>query len=286
VHVLDADHPGRPWDPNFGSAAGKAMAATRAHFTKGAAITTNVQMLEAMDGVGVDAALLVATSHYGWDNSYSVEAAQRDPKRFAVIGRINPADSDVEDQVQAWKVNPVAVGLRILILSDVHRDQLASGYFDRLLRAAELHSLPMTVFPAGYLPAMKTAAERFPNIQWIIDHLGIAQPPLMTPDPQPFQRLPELQALARLPNVAVKVSAIPTLSKEIYPFLDLWPFLHSLIDAFGLDRMMWGSDWTRVESLFSYGEGLRYIQDTAELTSEEKQRILGGTLKRIFKWNP
>jgi predicted TIM-barrel fold metal-dependent hydrolase len=286
VHIVDADHPGRPWDPNFGAAAGKAMAATRAHFTKGAAITTDVQMLQAMDRVGVNAALLVATSHYGWDNSYSVEAAQKAPKRFAVIGRINPAAGDVEEQVAAWKANPVGVGLRILILSDAHRDQLAGGYFDRLLHAAELHELPMTVFPAGYLPAMAPAVERFPRLQWVIDHLGISQPPLMTPDPEPFQRLPELLALARYPNVAVKISAVPALSRQKYPFADLWPFLHRLIAEFGPDRLMWGSDWTRVESLFSFEDGLHYLRDTNELSAAEKQKMLGGTLMRIFRWNP
>jgi predicted TIM-barrel fold metal-dependent hydrolase len=286
VHIVDADHPGRPWDPNFGAAAGKAMAATRAHFTKGAAITTDVQMLQAMDRVGVDAALLVATSHYGWDNSYSVEAAQKAPRRFAVIGRINPAASDVEEQVAAWKANPVAAGLRILILSDAHRDQLTGGSFDRLLRAAELNELPMTVFPAGYLPAIAPAAERFPRLQWVIDHLGISQPPLMTPDPEPFQRLPELLALARYPNVAVKISAVPALSRQMYPFADLWPFLHRVIDSFGPDRLMWGSDWTRVESLFSFEDGLRYMRDTTELSMAEREKILGGTLKRVFRWNP
>jgi len=286
VHIVDADRPERPWDPNFGSAAGKAMAATRAHFTKGAAVTTDLQMLEAMDRVGVDAALLVATSHYGWDNSYSVEAAEKAPTRFAVIGRVDPASPDVEDQVAAWRRNPAAVGLRILVLSDAHRDQLQSGYFDRLLRAARQHSLPMTVFPAGYLPAMADAIARFPDLQWVIDHLGIAQPPLMTPDAPRFQRLPELLTLARFPNVAVKISAIPALSMEEFPFLDLWPFLGRLMDSFSLDRMMWGSDWTRVESLFSYAEGLRYLKDSDRLSSAEKEKILGGTLRRIFKWAP
>ena len=286
LHIVDADHPGRPWDPNFGSAAGRAMAATRAHFTKGAALTTNTQMLEAMNQVGVSAGLLVATSHYGWDNSYSVGAAVAAPSRFAVIGRIDPSSPDVEAQVARWRLNPVAVGLRILILSDVHRDQLAAGYFDRLLRSAESAEMPMTVFPAGYLNSMPAAIERFPRLQWVIDHLGIAQPPLMTPDPEPFVRLSELLALAHYPNVAVKVSAVPALSRDKYPFADLWPSLHQIAAAFGLARMMWGSDWTRVESLFSYKEGLRYILDSEEFNGDEKGRILGGSLRGIFRWRP
>ncbi|MGH6617465.1 amidohydrolase family protein [Sphingomonas sp.] len=286
VHILDEDKPERPWDPNFGAAAGKAMAATRAHFTKGAAITTDAMMLAAMDRVGVDAALLVATSHYGWDNGYSIEAAHKAPDRFGVIGRIDPAAADVEERVAAWKADPAGIGLRILILSDQHRDQLASGYFDRLLVAAQVHAIPMTVFPAGYLPDMTNAVERFPDLQWVVDHLGIAQPPLMTPDPEPLQRLPELLALARYPNVAVKISAAPALSRETFPFIDLWPALHQLADAFGIDRLMWGSDWTRVESLFSYSEGLRYILESKELSEGDKEKILGGSLSQIFGWTP
>ncbi len=286
VHILDEDKPDRPWDPNFGSAAGKAAAATRAHFTKGAAITTDTMMLTAMDKVGVDAALLVATSHYGWDNGYSLDAAHKAPTRFGVIGRIDAAAPDVEDRVERWKADPVAVGLRILILSDVHRDQLAGGYFDRLLDAAQANRVPITVFPPGYLPSIAEAARRYPGIQWVVDHLGIAQPPLMTPDPEPFQRLSELIALAQYPNVAVKMSAVPALSRKKFPFGDLWPALHSIADAFGVERLMWGSDWTRVESLFSYSEGLRYMSETNEFSEIEKAEILGGTLSRIFDWRP
>jgi hypothetical protein len=47
---------------------------------------------------------------------------------------------------------------------------------------------------------------------------------------------------------------------------------------------MWGSDWTRVESLFSYKEGLRYILDSEEFNEDEKGQILGGSLRSIFRW--
>jgi len=286
VHILDRDHPGRPWDSNLGSALGSGIAAALKYSSTGAAITTDARMLRAMDQVGVDAALLVSTSHYGWDNSYSLEAAQKAPNRFAVIGRIDAACPDVEERVAIWESNPVAVGLRIFILSDVHRDQFMGGHFDRLLRAAQNQSIPMTVYPPGYLSTIAIAAERFPKLQWVVDHVGIAQPPVLMPDVPRFKRLPELLALARFPNVVVKLSAVPALSAERFPFSDLWPFIHSIVDAYGIERVMWGSDWTRVATLLSYEEGLRYVRDSSELSLDEKTQLLGGTLSRVFGWHP
>ncbi len=284
VHIVGEDTPERPWDPNFGVAAGRAGAAARKHFTKGSALTDEVAMLKAMDRAHVDGALLVATSHYGWDNSYSTEAAQRHSDRFRVVGRINHEADDVEKQVSEWAKHPVAAGLRILVLSDAQRDQLVGGAFDRLLGAAQQHDVPVCVCPWGYLPAVVVAADRFPRVSFVVDHLGLTQPPLMTPDPDTFQRLPELLELARRPNVSVKISAAPTLAKQGFPYADLWPHLHAIIGAFGIERLMWGSDWTRVTSIVSLEEGIRYIIDTDELGDAEKVLIMGANLRRVFRW--
>ena len=89
----------------------------------------------------------------------------------------------------------------------------------------------MAVSGARETSFRKSIAERL-NVQ------TISQPPLMTPDPEAFQRLPELLALARYPNVAAKISAVPALSRQKYPFADLWPCLHRVVDEFGPDRLM------------------------------------------------
>jgi L-fuconolactonase len=91
--------------------------------------------------------------------------------------------------------------------------------------------------------------------------------------------------LAIYPNISVKLSAAPALSTQCYPFEDLWPYVHQVVGAFGPERVMWGSDWTRVAGFVSYDEGIGYIATTDELSKHDKSLILGQSLRRVFGWN-
>lgn len=87
--------------------------------------------------------------------------------------------------------------------------------------------MPVCVFAPAILRELGGLAAALPDLQLVVDHLGLPQPPLVPPDrPEPFGRLPELLSLARRPNVAVKLTGAPTLSRQRYPFADLWPHLH------------------------------------------------------------
>ena len=66
-------------------------------------------------------------------------------------------------------------------------------------------------------------------------------------------------ALAALPNVAIKISGACTLSHEPYPYNDIWDPVCRVIDAFGLDRCMWGTDWTRAVNFLTYPAGRRRV---------------------------
>jgi predicted TIM-barrel fold metal-dependent hydrolase len=284
VHVWDRDHPGRPWDPARTAARAKLIGTAKAGAEEEP--VTYDDMAAAMTSVGVSAAVLVATSHYGWDNSYSFAAVQAHPGRFAVIARVNPAAPDVADQVQALAGRPGAVGVRILVMNDEHHAQVDSGFFTPLLRAAAQAGLALSIFPPGHLADVGTIARAHPELPILVDHLGMAQPPLLTPDDPPLRRLPELLALAAHANVAVKITAAPVLSEKPFPYTDLWGPLHELLGRFGPERCAWGTDWQRVRALVPYEQGVRWITDTDELSAGEKQLVLGASLRRLLRWPP
>jgi L-fuconolactonase len=96
--------------------------------------------------------------------------------------------------------------------------------------------------------------------------------------------LPDLIKLAQYPNVAVKISAAPTLSLRPFPYEDLWPPIHTIISRFGLDRVMWGSDWTRVLHVNTYAQDAIFIMETDELSESDKEQILGRTLRKVMGW--
>ena len=74
---------------------------------------------------------------------------------------------------------------------------------------------------------------------------GIMQPRTPPAPPQPWADLPKVLELARRPNAVIKVSGACTLSREPYPFPDIWDPLARVFDAWGFDRCLWGTDWTR-----------------------------------------
>jgi len=97
-----------------------------------------------------------------------------------------------------------------------------------------------------------------------------------------FAAIGGLFPLARYENIAVKVTSLPLLSREPFPFRDGWPHLLAVIEAFGVERLMWGSD----AFVFGhpYGEAIDYLRDSVELGAHEKEMLLGGALRRVWGW--
>jgi predicted TIM-barrel fold metal-dependent hydrolase len=97
---------------------------------------------------------------------------------------------------------------------------------------------------AGFLPKVGEVAQRHPNLKLILDHLG--RPSGVTSPAERWANLPEVLALAKYPNVAMKATGAPSYSDEPYPFRDIHDNLHRLYDAFGPARWFWGTDITRM----------------------------------------
>jgi hypothetical protein len=95
------------------------------------------------------------------------------------------------------------------------------------------------------------------------------EPP--APD-EPFADLPKLLALAAHHNVAVKISGACTLSHEQFPYKDIWDPLGRVFDAFGFDRCMWGTDWTRAVGMLTYEQGVEAFRATDRLSDSEGPR--------------
>ena len=74
------------------------------------------------------------------------------------------------------------------------------------------------------------------------------QPRTPPAPPQPWAKLPKVLDLAKRKNAVIKVSGACTLSREPYPFPDIWNPLARVFDAWGFDRCLWGTDWTRAYS--------------------------------------
>ena len=155
-----------------------------------------------------------------------------------------------------------------------------------MLAAAAGQALPVNVLSWGRLEQIGPLAARHPNTRIVVDHLGLLQP-FEPPKPAaPWADLPKLLALAAHDNVVVKISGAGTLSKEPFPYKDIWDPLRRIFEAFGLDRCMWGTDWTRAVAFLTYKEGVEAFRGTDRLTDSERTTLMGGTLQKVYGWSP
>jgi predicted TIM-barrel fold metal-dependent hydrolase len=280
LHAFAADSSERPWDPEYGRSGPNAR--KRQLFSEH--VATAEDLLGMMDREGVAAAVLVHPPMYGWDNRYSVDAATRHRDRFRVVALVNPASPTLEDDVAALRESGVVVGIRAVVIDAAQRQALDEGVFERLFQELERVRMPLFIFAPGRFDAVGAIARRLPGLQVVVDHLGLAQPPLMPSDREPFAPLPSLLQLADLANVAVKCSGVPTLSRESYPFNDVWRHVRSVVDAFGAERVMWGTDITRVMGMHSYREAVSYLAEIPGLADHELELVMGATLRRLLRW--
>jgi predicted TIM-barrel fold metal-dependent hydrolase len=157
---------------------------------------------------------------------------------------------------------------------------------NRVLAAGTRHGLPVNILCWGRLEQARALAARNPDTSIVVDHLGLQQPFEPPPPAQPFADLPKLLNLAGHDNVTVKISGACTLSHEPFPYRDLWEPLGRIFDAFGLDRCMWGTDWTRAVALLTYEQGVDAFRVTDRLSDGDRTRLMGETLRRVYKWAP
>jgi len=273
VHAYERDRPERPW-------AGTLV---------GPAEVTGDDMVAAMDAVGVDGALLVSPfSMYRYDPSYALSVHARHPGRFGLIKPFDPGASDVGDEVSRWAVTPGVVGARIMLSDRFADGGLSADHpgFHLILAAGAANDLPINVLCWGKLDLLAELARRHPNTQLVIDHLGLAQPFQPPPPEQPFADLPDVLALAALDNVAIKVSGACTLSHAPFPYDDIWEPLGQIFRAFGFERCLWGTDWTRAVELLTYEQGVEAFRVTDQLTESEREVLMGGSLARLYSWTP
>lgn len=270
VHAYAADTPDRPWAgaPNW-----------PAH-------VTGDEMVAAMDAVGVDGAILIsAYSIYRYDASYAVEVRNAHPGRFALVKPVDPSDPAAAETIAAWKETDGTVGTRILMNHESSRDPDDPGIAVIVRESARL-GLPVNLLCWGRLDAGMALVDRYPGTFFILDHMGLLQPHAPPAPPEPFAELPKVLELARRENAVIKISGACTLSHAGYPYPDVWDPLARIFDAWGIERCLWGTDWTRTAAHLSYAQGVDPFRLTDRLTESERAVLMGGACTKVYGWAP
>jgi predicted TIM-barrel fold metal-dependent hydrolase len=239
-------------------------------------------LLKEMDDAGVDAALIHPPA--SWDpssNELAIEAARQHPDRLAILGNFPLDRPESRALIDGWKQRPGMLGLRFALLQPHQKTWPTDGTMDWLWPAAERAGIPIALLAATFMPVVGQVAERHPKLKLIVDHLGR---PSGTKDDAAWASLPEMLALAKHANVAIKATGAPSYSSEVYPYRNIHGHLRRIYDAFGPERMFWGTDITRMPCSWRQCITL-FTEELPWLSGRDQELVMGHALCAWIGWN-
>jgi L-fuconolactonase len=205
-----------------------------------------------------------------------------------VVGWVDLTSTTIGDDLDALRDGPGGdrlVGVRHQVHDETDPDWLLRPDVRRGLAAVQARELRYDLLVrARELPAAAVTVGAFPNLQFVLDH--IAKPRIVDGQDPPWRdRMP---ALAAFPNVAVKLSGMVTEADwASWTPADLRPFVESVVDWFGVERLMFGSDWPVCLLAASYAgvvEGLN--QALGVLSTDDEARIFGSNAIQVYGLRP
>jgi predicted TIM-barrel fold metal-dependent hydrolase len=268
IHMWPANTPERPWVPG-----------RRPQLPEPFTIERVVPMI---DEAGVDRVVIVPPTLEGDRLDYGQEAAKRYPGRFGIMGLINLNDRTTARRFSTWREQPGVLGIRLNIAGE-QALWLTDGTADWFWPAAEKAGIPVMFLTTGQTPRFAAIAERHPQLTLIIDHMGVSSETLRN-NKLP-QAVDQSVALAKYPNVSVKLSSAPHFSSESYPYRDMTPHIRRLFDAYGPRRCYWGSDVTNSYAKASYRQRVTHFTEELSFLSEtDKDWVMGRAIMERLRW--
>ena len=247
------------------------------HFTPEEAIAL-------MDEGGVDAAVIHPP---GWDpgsTGMAFAAVKNYPGRFAIMGSVPLDQAEFRARIAGWRDQPGMLGLRYTFLHDPMRQWLHDGTIDWLWAEAEKACVPDCHAGNRFPKELGRIAERHPGLRLTIDHLGGRGGLTTLKDAAAMTHMPELVALAKFPNVAVKATGAPGYSSEAYPFPAMHTYLRQIYDAFGPHRMFWGTDITKMPCSWRQCVTM-FTEELPWLSEQDKRLVMGEALCAWWGWD-
>jgi predicted TIM-barrel fold metal-dependent hydrolase len=240
--------------------------------------------LAMMDEGGIDRAVIVPPSWPGDRNDYGLEAARRYPGRFGVMGRIPLQNPQSAALLPKWRDQPGMLGVR-LSFTDATMAWLSDGTADWFWPAAEKAEVPVMFLAPGHVDMFARIAERHPHLTLIIDHMGLNSSSRAYKATDIPAAIDQTVALAKHPNVSVKLSGALGNSLEPYPFRDMTAHVKRLFDAYGPERCYWGTDMTNTFTKASPRQRVTHFTEELTFLSEsDKDWIMGRAILARLKW--
>jgi L-fuconolactonase len=269
VHIWAANTPERPWP-----------ARAEPHRVP----LGKEELLAEMNKAGVDGVVIVPPSWEGDRNDVALDAAASHPDRFCIMGRLDPDAPGARDQIATWRKQKGMMGIRFTFHTEVLRQPLLDGRFDWVWGEMEKVGIPaMVLFHHEYMHLADKVAECYPGLRLVLDHLGLKSAKDVS-EASNFATFDKVLELAKRPNVAAKVSAMPCYADDkSYPFRSVHPHIRRVFDAFGPKRTFWGTDWSRLPCTYRQGVTM-FTEEMPWLKGDDLEWVMGRGICDWIGW--
>ncbi|HUG25569.1 amidohydrolase family protein [Piscinibacter sp.] len=237
------------------------------------------------DRAGIDATVLVQSMPSEQETRELLRIAHEHAFVHGVVGWVDMKAADAPQRIDALAADPLLKGLRPMLQDLPADDWIADSAVDPASRAMQRHHL---VFEALVMPrhlaALEAFASRHGELQVVIDH-G-AKPSIATGEIDAWRAA--MARLAGLPHVACKMSGLLTEARPRGTVEDLLPYVQTLWELFGPQRLVWGSDWPVLRLVDDYQAWLDMsvaLLDAVapSATATERAAVLGGNAVRLYR---
>ena len=239
-------------------------------------------LLNHIQNVGVDKTVLVQTQHTLLENDWALQLASQTDYIAGVVGWVDLAAADIEEQVLRYKDQDKFVGIRHITQDEPDDNFIVREQVLRGLGVLEKHNIPFDLlFYVKHLHHAQQLGQQFPNLPMVIDHLS--KPEIKG------QRLDNWEAnlkdAAKFPSMMCKLSGMVTEADwQAWKPADLKPYIEIVLEAFGPERCMYGSDWPVCELAATYEQVHNALADTVGcLSKSELENIFGATANRFYR---
>ncbi len=229
----------------------------------------------------IDGCIAVQARQSLVETDWLLSLADRYPWIYGVVGWVDLRSKDVEAQLQRYANTTKLVGVRHVVQDEPDDRFLLGPEFLRGVGMLAKHGLTydVLIYPKQ-LPAAIEFCRLFPDQPMVLDH--IAKPFISKSELQPWAS--QIQKLSECPNVYCKLSGMVTEAKwKDWKATDFRPYLETIIECFGVDRLMYGSDWPVCLLSGSYRQVYEIVADfLGSLSESEQSKILGRNASEFY----
>lgn len=240
-------------------------------------------LTKTLEDNGLDGAIAVQARQTIEETHWLLSLADKTPEMLGVVGWVDLRANDINEQLEALANQSKLVGFRHVIQGETDPGFMANPAFIRGLKALEKHNFcyDLLIF-AHQLPAAISMLQQVPELPVVVDH--IAKPNIKTGED--FDTWAhDMRTIASLPGVFCKVSGMITEADwENWQPQQLTRYLDVIFDAFGWQRIMFGSDWPVCLVAGEYSQVKSIVTDyITALSPEQQAAVLGNNAKRFYQ---